>query len=115
MTNKTNVAVIGSGYWGKNLIRNYSKLDALKVICDNNETLLEHFKNQYPTTEVCISINDVLSRNDVHGVVIATPAEKHFSIAREALLAKKHVFVEKPLVLDETEAAELITLAKKIT
>lgn len=113
MTSNVNVAVIGSGYWGKNLIRNYSQIGALKVICDNNEILLDHFKIQYPTTEGCISINDVLSRDDVHGVVIATPAEKHFSIAREALLAKKHVFVEKPLVLNENEAVELITLAKQ--
>jgi UDP-2-acetamido-3-amino-2,3-dideoxy-glucuronate N-acetyltransferase len=113
MTENVNIAVIGSGYWGKNLIRNYSQMGALKVICDNNETLLDHFKNQYPDTDVCISINDVLSRRDVHGVVIATPAEKHFSIAREALMAKKHVFVEKPLVLDETEALELIALARE--
>ena len=113
MKNNVNVAVIGSGYWGKNLIRNYSQMGALKVICDNNETLLDHFKKQYPDTDLCLSINDVLSRTDIHGVVIATPAEKHFSIAREALLAKKHVFVEKPLVLDENEALELIQLAKE--
>jgi predicted dehydrogenase/acetyltransferase-like isoleucine patch superfamily enzyme len=113
MKNNINIAVIGSGYWGKNLIRNYLQMGALKVICDNNETLLDHFKKQYPDMDICLSINDVLSRTDIHGVVIATPAEKHFSIAHEALLAKKHVFVEKPLVLDENEALELIQLAKE--
>jgi len=106
-----NIAVIGAGYWGKNLIRNYFELGSLKVICDTNEAL---FKNkQYPNTEICLAINDVLSREDIQGVVIATPAETHFRIAREALLSNKHVYVEKPLVLEESEAAELIQLAKE--
>jgi predicted dehydrogenase len=113
MKNNPGVAVIGSGYWGKNLIRNYSQIGALRMICDNNETVLDVFKKQYPDVDVCLTINDILSRKDIQGVVIATPAEKHFSIAREALLAGKHVFVEKPLVLDEAEALELIELAKQ--
>ncbi len=110
---KTNIAVIGSGYWGKNLIRNYAQLDALKLICDSNETLLEHFRNQYPGVKTCVSINDVLAQEDIQGIVIATPAEKHFEIARESLLAQKNVFVEKPLVLDEKEASELIQIAEE--
>ena len=113
MKNITGVAVIGSGYWGKNLIRNYAQIGALKMICDNNETVINVFQKQYPDVEVCLTINDILPRKDIAGVVIATPAEKHFTIAREALLAGKHVFAEKPLVLDEEEAAELIELAKK--
>jgi len=113
MKNNPGVAVIGSGYWGKNLIRNYSQIGALRMICDNNETVIDVFKQQYPNVAVCLSISDVLSRKDIQGIVIATPAEKHFGIAREALLAGKHVFVEKPLVLDESEAVELIALAKQ--
>ena len=48
-----NIAVIGAGYWGKNLIRNYFELGSLKVICDKSETLFDHFKKQYPNTEIC--------------------------------------------------------------
>lgn len=113
MEKVTNIAVIGAGYWGKNLIRNYFELGSLKVICDNSETLFDRFNKQYPKTEICLAINDVLSRDDIQGVVIATPAETHFRIAREALLSNKHVYVEKPLVLDESEAAELIKIAKE--
>jgi UDP-2-acetamido-3-amino-2,3-dideoxy-glucuronate N-acetyltransferase len=107
------VAVIGSGYWGKNLIRNFHQLGILKLICDKNETLLDQFKNQYPEVETCLAFSEILSHNDVDGFVIATPAETHYILAREALLAHKHVFVEKPLVLFEEEAEELIALAQE--
>ena len=105
------IAVIGSGYWGKNLVRNYYDLGVLKLICDKNETVLESFKKQYPEIDACFALNDVLARDDIAGLVIATPAETHYTLAREALLAGKHVYVEKPLVLDEQEGEELIALA----
>lgn len=105
------IAVVGSGYWGKNLIRNYQDLNVLKLICDKNEALLSSYQKQLPNVDVCLAFNDVLGRKDIDGVVIATPAETHFTLAREALLAGKHVFVEKPLVLDEGEGRELIHLA----
>lgn len=95
-TVKPNVAVIGSGYWGKNLVRNYHQLGALKLICDKNETLLAQFKEQDPGVEACLALPDVLSRRDIQGMIIATPAETHFDLAREALLAGKHVYVERP-------------------
>ena len=107
------VAVIGSGYWGKNLVRNYHALGALKLICDKNETTLAGFKKQYSDIEVCLAFDEVLRRKDIQGVVIATPAETHFGLAREAILAGKHVYVEKPLVLDEKEAEELISIAEE--
>lgn len=111
LSNPPSVAVIGSGYWGKNLVRNFSRLGALKLICDKNETILSEFKNTYPKAEVCMALNDVLSRQDIQGVVVATPAETHFAIAQKALLAGKHVFVEKPLALQAKEAEELTELA----
>jgi UDP-2-acetamido-3-amino-2,3-dideoxy-glucuronate N-acetyltransferase len=83
------------------------------MICDKNETVLGAFQKQYPGVEVCYALTDVLRRGDIEGVVIATPAETHFFLAREALLAGKHVFVEKPLVLDESEGRELIEVADK--
>ena len=107
------IAVIGSGYWGKNLVRNYHVVGVLKVICDKNETILAGFKKQYSDVDFCLAFHEVLRRKDIQGVVIATPAETHFAMAREALLAGKHVYVEKPLVLDENEANELILLAKE--
>jgi UDP-2-acetamido-3-amino-2,3-dideoxy-glucuronate N-acetyltransferase len=105
------VAVIGSGYWGKNLVRNFYELGVLNLICDKNDAMLRSMQKQYNGVGTCLATSDVLARDDIDGVVIASPAETHFSLAREALLADKHVFVEKPLVLDEAEAEELIALA----
>ena len=107
------VAVIGSGYWGKNLVRNFYQLGALKLICDKNETLLDQFKSQYPDIETCKALGDILRRKDIHAVVIATPAETHFTLTCEALLAGKHVLVEKPLALNEKEGQILVELAEK--
>lgn len=107
------VAVIGGGYWGKNLIRNFHQLGALKLICDKNETLLANFKEKYSDADTCLALNDVLSRDDIGAVVIATPAETHYTIARETLLAGKHVFIEKPLALRIDEGEELVSLAKE--
>ena len=106
------VAVIGSGYWGKNLVRNYDLLGALRLICDKNASVLDEFKKIYPGVDVCMAFNDVLNRSDIDGVVIATPAETHYQLAKEALLAGKHVYVEKPLVLNESDGLELIELAE---
>ena len=106
------VAVIGSGYWGKNLIRNHYEIGSLKLICDKNETVLEAFKAQYAGLDTCLAVNDVYGDPNIDGVVIATPAETHYAIAREALLANKHVYVEKPLVLEEKDAEDLIRIAK---
>ena len=110
---KPKIAVIGSGYWGKNLVRNFDQLGALKRICDKNETTLAQFREQYPSVETCLAYSDVLSDREIDGVVIAAPAELHYALAREALLAGKHVYVEKPLVLVESDGKELIQLAKE--
>jgi len=105
------VAVIGAGYWGKNLVRNFHNLGSLKLICDKNEPLLADLKTQYTDIETCLALSDVLTREDIDGVVISTPAETHFNLARESLLAGKNVLVEKPLVLHDKEGEELISLA----
>lgn len=107
------VAVVGSGYWGKNLVRNYSELGALKLICDRNEDVLAQFRDKYPDVDTCTAPDDIYSRQDISGVIIATPAETHFELAWQALQAGKNVYVEKPLVLDEGEARQLISLAKE--
>jgi len=107
------VAVVGSGYWGKNLIRNYHQIGALKIICDRDDTLLDSYQEKYPHIETVSNYSEVLNRKDIQGIVIATPAETHFTLAQEALLSGKHVYVEKPLVLNDSEAKELISLAEK--
>ena len=105
------VAVIGAGAWGRNLVRNYHQLGALHMVCDADETVLSQLEKQYPLVRPCLAYADVLSDPDVRGVVISTPAETHFSLAREALLAGKHICVEKPLALSDREGEELIALA----
>ena len=107
------VAVIGSGYWGRNLVRNYHNLGALKVISDTDSTVLGQFAKQYPDVETCLTLEQALLHKDVQGVVIATPAETHYLLARQALMAGKHVYVEKPLVLKNAEGRELIKLAEE--
>ena len=72
------IAVIGSGYWGKNLIRNYSELGALKLICDQNENTLNAFKEQFAGLETCLAANDVYGDTAIEGVVIATPGGNAF-------------------------------------
>lgn len=112
-TQYPSVALIGSGYWGKNLVRNFHQIGSLKLICDKNETLLTQFQEQYPGLETCLVLHDMLSREDIAGVVIATPAETHYALAKETLLSGKHVFSEKPLVLEASEAEELIAIARE--
>lgn len=91
------VAVIGGGYWGKNLVRNFYNLNSLKLVCDRSETILSSYKDQYKGIKTCLALTDVLSSKDIQGVVIATPAETHFNIARESLLAGKNMYMLKNL------------------
>ena len=111
MSKSQKIVVIGAGYWGKNLIRNFYNLGALACICDNNEATLASFREQYPGVDTCVKLSEALGREDITGVVVATPAEMHFEQAKAALLAGKHVYVEKPLVLNEDHARELISIA----
>lgn len=114
MTNDLpHIALVGTGYWGKNLVRNFHALGSLKLLCDRSEATLKNFKEQFPDLEVCTSLNEVLKRDDIDAVAIATPAEYHYVQVKEALLAGKHVFVEKPMALDESEAIKLIELAEE--
>ena len=111
--NPPQIAVIGSGHWGKNLIGNYYDLDALGLICDKNVTNLQEVQEQYPYVQTCMAISEVLNCKEVQGVAISTPAETHYPLAREALLAGKHVFVEKPLILEDSQGREIIDLAEQ--
>lgn len=110
--NYPRIAVIGTGYWGKNLVRNFHALGGLALLCDRSEAALKPFKEQYPDLDVCQSYDDVLKRDDIEAVAIATPAETHYTLVKEAILAGKDVYVEKPMALAESDARKLIALAE---
>ncbi len=84
----TKIAVIGSGYWGKNLVRNFNELGALHTICDNNLETLRCFQEKYPDKNFQTSIEMVLQNPGKDAVVIATPAETHYELAKKASLLK---------------------------
>ena len=94
-----NIAVVGAGYWGKNLVRNFYELGALHTICDADKDLVDKYESQFSGVKFTDSFDDLLSDSSIEAVVIATPAEYHYQMAKKALRHKKHVFVEKPLAL----------------
>ncbi len=104
------VAVIGCGYWGKNLVRNFAQLGALSMVVDSTEAGRETARTLAPTVPLAADVAEVWA-SDIPAVVIATPAETHYDIAKAALLAGKDVYVEKPLALNYDHAAELVDLA----
>jgi UDP-2-acetamido-3-amino-2,3-dideoxy-glucuronate N-acetyltransferase len=104
------VAVIGCGYWGKNLVRNFHQLGALAAIHDTNPHTAAAMSAQYGAP--AFDLSTIMTRSDIPAVVIGVPAEGHGSLVRRALEAGKHVFVEKPLALDVGEAEELCQLAE---
>jgi UDP-2-acetamido-3-amino-2,3-dideoxy-glucuronate N-acetyltransferase len=110
---KQNIAVIGCGYWGKNLIRNFQELGALHTVCDTDAKALEEVASRYPQANAESEYRRVLLNDEIKGVVIATPVALHYSMAKEALLAGKDVFVEKPLALKVEEGRELVRLAEE--
>lgn len=111
MSNLPGIGVAGCGYWGKNLVRNFHELGALRALYDLDLTSAGKLGKQYGTPVVS-SFIDLLSRDDIQGVVIAAPATEHYALAKQALLAGKNVFVEKPLALLVEEGEELTQLAK---
>ncbi len=106
------VAVVGCGYWGKNLVRNFAELGVLRVICDASHETLEKLKEQYGVEGVT-DFSEVLDMPDVQAVVIATPAPTHASLVIQTLAAGKDVFVEKPLALTLSDALKIQTAACK--
>jgi UDP-2-acetamido-3-amino-2,3-dideoxy-glucuronate N-acetyltransferase len=105
------VAVIGGGYWGRNLVRNFHDLHALDAVCDTSPEVMEDLCRQYPGCRHVSSYRAILEDDTIRAVAVATPAETHAGLVREALLAGKDVFVEKPLCLSVAEGRELVALA----
>lgn len=110
------VAVIGAGYWGPNLIRNFLALDEVEAVvaCDVDEQRLVKMRKLFHGIETSTDHADIISRDGIGVVVIATPVSTHYELAKNALLAGKHVFIEKPMTASVAEAEELIDLARSL-
>lgn len=111
MMSNIKLSIIGCGYWGKNLVRNYAELGVLHSVCDANQVLALKASEAYGVP--ILTFEEIL-KSDVDGVVVAAPAEQHYNLSQKALLAKKHVFVEKPLSLKVEEARKLCDLAMQV-
>ncbi|MFP6758032.1 MAG: Gfo/Idh/MocA family oxidoreductase [Alphaproteobacteria bacterium] len=111
MSAPARVGVIGTGYWGRNLVRNFDALGALAAFCDVDPNTVANFSRQYPHAAPFTDPADLLASDTVTSVAIATPAASHGELVAAALAAGKHVFVEKPLCLDIAEGRALADLA----
>ena len=106
------VGQAGLGYWGRNLARNFDEVADLRWLCDASEERRAEFTERYPNASVTGDFGDLLTAEDVDAVVIATPVPTHYPLAKAALEAGKHVFVEKPPAMRAAEMEELIGLAE---
>ncbi|MCM3874292.1 MAG: Gfo/Idh/MocA family oxidoreductase [Pyrinomonadaceae bacterium] len=107
------LAVVGCGNWGKNLLRNFHRLGVLSHICDSNVGRLMLLAEQYPDVVTTTDYEAVLTNDHIKAVIISTPAEQHAWMAEAALLAGKDVFVEKPLALRYRDGEKLVRLAEQ--
>jgi len=105
------VGVVGLGYWGPNLARNFDELGALAALCDRDDRLRERFAARYPQARMYAEAEELFADDAVDGVVIATPVPTHYELARAALDAGKHVLVEKPPATRAVEMDELVARA----
>lgn len=109
------IGVIGYGYWGPNIVRNFNSLENARVVsvCDIDEVILKRAKKAYPNLKVSTENRDIIKSRDIDAVAIVTPVATHFKLAKEALLNEKHIFVEKPFTSNSYEAEQLIDIADK--
>ncbi|HVU32367.1 MAG TPA: Gfo/Idh/MocA family oxidoreductase [Opitutaceae bacterium] len=115
MNKRINVGVVGCGYWGPNLIRNFRSIPGchLKVICDINQDRLNHLSSLYPGVETETNFERIVKNPDIDAVVVATSVRMHFPMAKACLLAGKHTLIEKPMAASTAEAEELIEIAQR--
>lgn len=112
---KIQLAQVGCGYWGPNLLRNFSSLPGcdVKYVVEQSEERRNFVRSRYPTVTLLEDAGIVWTDPAIDAVVVATPARSHFALAKAALESGKHVFVEKPLAMNVAEADELIALARR--
>lgn len=115
MAKPLGVGVVGCGYWGPNLIRNFRSLNdcSVKLMCDLSAQRLSHMKSLYPEIEGTRDFDHMLNGAELDAVVVATSVRHHFPMAKAALMAGKHTMVEKPLAASSEQCEELIDIAKK--
>lgn len=109
------VGVVGYGYWGPNIVRNFNSVEGSQVIavCDLNEEARKRAQKAYPNLRVTSSCHEMISSLDIDAVAVATPVFTHYDLAKRALTEGKHVFMEKPLTYTTAQAEELIDLAEQ--
>jgi predicted dehydrogenase len=109
------VGVIGFGYWGPNIVRNFDGVRGFNVcaICDRDLKACEHAIERYPSIEVTAETDKIIKSTDIDVVAVVTPVSTHYELAKKALQNSKHVFIEKPFTSTVAQAEELITLAQK--
>ena len=115
MTDPIQVGVVGLGYWGPNLARNFDRLPgaALRWICDASEEARARWAPQFPNTQVTASLDDLLGDDELDAVVVATHVPSHPELAVRVLDAGKHCFVEKPLAQSVAEAERVVAVAER--
>jgi predicted dehydrogenase len=113
---KVKLGIIGCGYWGPNLVRNFSSLQdcEVKKICDQKPGRLEFIKNEFPLIEITENYHDILNDPDIDSVCIATPVSTHKTLIEKSLQKNKHVFVEKPMTSNIKDAEYVVSLSKKV-
>ena len=109
-----NLALIGAGYWGKNLARNFNRLGVLHTLCDLNPDILALYGDEYAEVQKTGDLASLWADDSIRQVAIAAPAEHHFNLATAALKAGKDVYVEKPLCLKIEDAESLTELAHSL-
>lgn len=109
--NTPNIAVIGAGYWGKNLVRNMAQLERLHSVCDASSTVRASVRAAYPSVRVTAALDDILRDPEVQGVMVVVPSAAHYEVALASLQAGKHTYVEKPIALDVTHGEALVSEA----
>lgn len=109
------IAVVGYGYWGPNLVRNFLENGSVRIsyVCDLDKKKLSRVKKKYPKIGIISNYNTILRDKSIDAIVIATPTSTHFQLAKKALLAGKHIWVEKPFTQTSSEAKELTELANE--
>ena len=110
-----NIGVIGYGYWGPNIVRNFNRLKNAKVVAvsDSNKNALSRVSEIYPAIKVTVNSDEIITSADTDAIAIVTPVSTHFELAKKALQNGKHIFVEKPFTATSAQAEELIELADK--
>jgi len=110
------IGIIGCGYWGMNYVRVFSELLQATVVavCDQGADRLTLAKQRFPMVRTCQKWEQIVGNSEIEGVVVSTPATTHYAIARECLLNRKHVLVEKPMTIDIEQAEELVALAEEM-